>query len=597
MSGIIASKSIKNSSSIPVSHTNNHTQFNHSGKLAGNLTGNVTSTSNTTSKLTRTNPGALTTIRSKDLSVASTITLLQFVVFIIIKTKINTGFIKSILRIQSNIPGLSPFQIIFFSLYLATILGGLAYENLSGLTISRMFRRFGLMAIVQLPLLFVLSMRNNLCGLFGKGYESVNFLHRWVGRSLVLCALGHGIMILKLQVAPISVVLSRPVFLNGSISLAILLVISISSLSPIRKRIYQVFKFIHVLGFPLLLFALWKHTPTTHSYVYVSLGCVILDRLLRLIHTRWRTAHFTSLPGSVTMIEVTGTGTGWKAGQHVYLRVYSPKYILEQHPFTIANAPASYSPYGSNNTLILVTKAHGDYTRKLHDIGLTKAALEPEWTASYESSMYSGSQEMEKKGGEAYDFADEDSQLLVSVEGPYGTMSLDMRSNETAVLIATGIGITFCMSLLEEIVGSRLRGVGTTRNIIIVWSLKDIDMVEAFLNPIQETLRVARALELRVCLRLHVTSSMGTFTPEPIPELYLIHSRPDMEELFQDAITSTIADVESRGVSIGDGIGVAVCSGVNSLIENVQNSIVKIGLDEIKKVGGIELHLERFGNG
>ncbi|KAG0149869.1 hypothetical protein CROQUDRAFT_668977 [Cronartium quercuum f. sp. fusiforme G11] len=479
-------------------------------------------------------------------------------------------------------------RILIVMLYILIVVGALMFNNINTTSFSRHFRRFGFISLAQLPTLFLLSMKNNICSLFGQSYERVNFLHRLIGRCMMICALAHGIMILQIQTASLGTVLSRPVFYHGAIALAILILISLTSVSPIRSSVFQIFRIIHILGYITFTIALWQHVASSHNYIFFGAGCVMVDRLLRIFNTRWGTAHFTSLPGSVTMIEVTKTGTGWKAGQHVFLRVYSPKYILEKHPFTIANAPASHSPYGTNNTLILVTKAHGDYTRKLHQVGLTKAALEPE--CNYNQDF---------KGD---DFGEQDpsidSQLMVSIEGPYGSSKVDLRMHETAVLIASGIGITFCVSLLEEIVGSALRGIGVTRRVFLIWTLKDIDMVEAFINPIQETLRVARALDLHVTFGLYVTSSMGTFEPDPVPELQLISARPNLRRIVQEAVDVTLTEVNARdGAARGSGVALAVCTGVDSLVRDIEDAVRVFDRWTVDRVGGIELHLESFGDG
>lgn len=49
--------------------------------------------------------------------------------------------------------------------------------------------RFGHLAIAQLPAISLLAMKNSpLALVFGKGYEKLNFLHRFVGRVMVFFA-------------------------------------------------------------------------------------------------------------------------------------------------------------------------------------------------------------------------------------------------------------------------------------------------------------------------------------------------------------------------------------------------------------------------
>lgn len=84
------------------------------------------------------------------------------------------------------------------------------------------------------------------------------------------------------------------------------------------------------------------HQPWALPYVYVCVGAYGLDRLLRTIQTRIVTAHLHAIPElGATCIQVPGVNAGWRAGQHVRLRVLSLGMGIlgwtEAHPFTIAS--------------------------------------------------------------------------------------------------------------------------------------------------------------------------------------------------------------------------------------------------------------------
>ncbi|KAF9266856.1 hypothetical protein L218DRAFT_857455 [Marasmius fiardii PR-910] len=54
--------------------------------------------------------------------------------------------------------------------------------------------RFGWISVGQLPFLFLFSTKNNLLGLLmGIGYEKLNFLHRFVGRLVIIAANVHSV--------------------------------------------------------------------------------------------------------------------------------------------------------------------------------------------------------------------------------------------------------------------------------------------------------------------------------------------------------------------------------------------------------------------
>lgn len=67
-----------------------------------------------------------------------------------------------------------------------------------------------------------------------------------------------------------------------------------------------------------------------------------------------------------TRIEVPDLPAGWRAGQHIRMRVLSTKMgwwgWAETHPFTISSAS------DSEKGLVLMCKNAGSWTRKLHQI-------------------------------------------------------------------------------------------------------------------------------------------------------------------------------------------------------------------------------------
>ena len=111
----------------------------------------------------------------------------------------------------------------------------------------------------------------------------------------------------------------------------------------------------------------------------------------RWIKTRFTTATIRPLPElGVTRVEIPSINAGWRAGQHVRLRVVSSGMGIlgwaEAHPFTIA------SIIRGEEGMILMCKKAGDWTNKLYDLA--------------KLSGYEGDGQARK--------------VRVSVEGPYG---------------------------------------------------------------------------------------------------------------------------------------------------------------------------------
>jgi ferric-chelate reductase len=78
----------------------------------------------------------------------------------------------------------------------------------------------------------------------GRGYEKLNLLHRWVGRSIFIGALLHGTfwIIYRQRLQQISA-LGDSQGKSGLVALTLLCMIVLLSLRPIRRLFYQCFYF------------------------------------------------------------------------------------------------------------------------------------------------------------------------------------------------------------------------------------------------------------------------------------------------------------------------------------------------------------------
>lgn len=114
---------------------------------------------------------------------------------------------------------------------------------------------------------------------------------------------------------------------------------------------------------------------------------------MRLLKTRLCTARVRPIPEfGLTRIDIPHLTHGWRAGQHVRLRVLSAEMgrmgWLEAHPFTVASA-------GGGRGLVLLCKKAGGWTGRLYEAANRAAFYGPESGYGYR-------------------------RMRVLVEGPYG---------------------------------------------------------------------------------------------------------------------------------------------------------------------------------
>lgn len=147
------------------------------------------------------------------------------------------------------------------------------------------------------------------------------------------------------------------------------------------------------------------HAPDTYPYTLAAVGLYVFDHLSRLARTRYTTAWLTAehaLNGGTTLVHVPSLGAGWRAGQHVRLRVVTngwfdwwATWLGRARPFTVATGPDSRG-------MVIPIKANGSWTRNLLRMASEAADARPG-----KSSM-----DTERGGGPARE-------VRVIVEGPY----------------------------------------------------------------------------------------------------------------------------------------------------------------------------------
>jgi predicted ferric reductase len=348
--------------------------------------------------------------------------------------------------------------------------------------------RTGFIAICQLPLIFLLAGRQNIIGfLAGMSYVSLNWYHRWVARILWLTATIHMAFwfrnwgrwnYITYQLY------NDPLTKRGFAAWAILTFIVITSFAPIRRLSYEFFVIQHLVTFVGFIVAVWMHAQDeVKIWVCIPIGLVVFDRVARytwgayanlaIFHKKsnkvslWtHSAIFTPLPGNVTRVTIENPGVKWQPGQHVFLTCHSV-VPLQCHPFTIASLP-------SDNKMEFFIRAENGGTRRFF---------------RYASKMDSllGDGQATSQSGRA-----------VFIEGPYGSMR-PLRQFDSVVLLAGGMGATFTMPLLRDLVSawkmecngeqpSHTARLAATKRLRFVWVIKSRSQFSLFNSQLQSLL-------------------------------------------------------------------------------------------------------------
>ncbi|KAK0235195.1 ferric reductase like transmembrane component-domain-containing protein [Armillaria nabsnona] len=466
------------------------------------------------------------------------------------------------------LPGYSVSQVICGLVYLSVFIYPTLYK-------SNPFSdpvRTGWVAIAQLPFIFAFTSKNNVLGPFlGLGYEKLNFMHRIAGMIMVIAVNVHGIgYIYKWVIAgDFQQDIAKPANYWGLIGLICVDILYFFSTDFWRKKAYNVFLGTHMGGFTFLLIASWMHKEADKPYVLAAIGLYSFDFLLRCIKTRIQTAIVRPIPElGLTRLEIPGINAGWRAGQHVRLRVMSSGMGIlgwaEVHPFTIASA--SNSPEG----MILMVKKVGGWTNSLYNIA--------------------------KVGG--YVEAGRGRNLKVMVEGPYGGPGHTIPASFSAsVFVVGGSGITFAIAGLQELIQKDLDGKSRVKVIELIWVVQDpaalVPLIPTFTSMIEQS--VFTPVRISVFYTRAVIGKFPFRKDFFFPGLSLSPGRPKLATMFEGAISKTV----QLGAGVKDeqghsGMLVSVC-GPTSLADDVAQEVGKIDPLRRDQVGGVEIHEDVFG--
>ncbi|KIM76946.1 hypothetical protein PILCRDRAFT_825962 [Piloderma croceum F 1598] len=469
---------------------------------------------------------------------------------------------------RRTMPGFSLGQTLILVIY-STILIYLSLYQSSAITDPE---RTGVVAMSQIPFVFAFAMKNNLLGAFvGLGYEKINYLHRFAGRAIVILVNIHstGFVYKWTLNGEFAAQASQPTILWAFVALASVNIMAFTSATSMRQASYRLFICTHVIGFTLFLTAVCFHKPVVIPYVFAAVILYGVDHLVRLVKMRICTVRIRPLPElSTTRIEVPKLNAGWRAGQHVRLRVLSSRMgwwgWTENHPFTIASVSET------EEGLVLMCKKTGKWTGKLYDMALASGYGEGGSNA----------------GGN----------VRAMIEGPYGGPGHSVyESYSAAVFVCGGSGISFGLSAVQDLVRKDLEGRSRVKVIELIWTVQDpaslVILIPLFTSLIQQSASIRISV-----FYTRATPGVVRITKDYLlPGLSLTPGRPRVGKVIDSVI--------SRAVSLGSGakdseplsgVFVGACGPVG-LADEVVKVVGQVDGRRRKAVGGVEVHEEVFG--
>ncbi|UKZ88767.1 uncharacterized protein TrAFT101_004504 [Trichoderma asperellum] len=354
--------------------------------------------------------------------------------------------------------------------------------------------------LTQLPMIFLLSMKVNVIGfLVGTGHERLNWLHRWVARTMFVTATVHGFHFWTEWVLADFVDLeleTMPMVKYGLGAWAILLWNVVIGFVPIRRLAYEVWVLQHVAASIAMLVLVYLHIPTNARFLFwLAVSFLVFDRAARWALLLWQNLRFKTggsacqgrrrvghqilaraVADTTTVVTIKDVHFNWTPGQHVYLWI--PRLgPLEAHPYTIACARKIEGTCCCNSVQLILRK-HKGFSKRIH----TYASKNPE------------------------------ASLTGFLSGPYGTPPR-WDIYETMVLIGASTGASFTLPLLEA--AAQADFVGCVKRIEVLFVARSYREIEYY---VQRAQKAGEALSTKgVIVNIHVAITSSGLGSDGLP--------------------------------------------------------------------------------
>ena len=230
---------------------------------------------------------------------------------------------------------------------------------------------------------------------------------------------------------------------------------------------------------------------------------IVADIAIKLFNSfNSKNGRITSV-GSLTKLVVevpSSTAYENKVGGYLFIRVPAIS-AFEWHPFSLAHTE------GNQLTFYIQSQRKGSWTHKLNS--------------------------------KASNGLGEGVPLSVSLEGPYGNLSLDLANYRSLNMIAGGIGITPFINILTCI--RRDPRYSSVQQINVFWSMRGLDLLETFQKEIQSFMEAGSSQDTDATLKVFNTFNSQTETSSGVrlPNCSVTIGRMNLTTVMNDIKTSS----------------------------------------------------------
>ncbi|KAF8423060.1 ferric reductase like transmembrane component-domain-containing protein, partial [Tirmania nivea] len=489
--------------------------------------------------------------------------------------------------------------------------------------------RAGFLALANLPIIFLLGGRNNfLIGLTGLSYGVFNVFHKWVARVATVLAMIHSISYAVYMYQSLSPTTFKndSYWWNGVAATTVMSIIIILAILPFRRRMYELFLFLHIVGGILFLYFCFRHlrlssTGAYNPWLWACIACWSFDRLARfwrIIKCNTRKGRLVKHNAKIKVIKETNImkisiypnkdGVGFFPGAHYFLYFGASWKFWQSHPFTAVDWRPKKALVNVNERARHVRKQERE--RRLATATSVndpaRAVVDDDGAAGPTAEWATGRAKItflvrphkgitqtvwNRIAGLSKKDLGKDS-IPCLIEGPYGHEH-SLHTYDTVLVIAGGIGVSTTLAYLYNHMARVEKGETFTRRFVFVWSCREDMLMDRLIwdaDLINKTQDTSTLYGTQIEMMLYFT---GTATKKPDvkfdctnstrPPLPLTIGRPNIMEI-----------IENENMRLTGKMAVLVC-GPDKMVDGTREAVVKYVGKDAAEGARIQYFEEAFG--
>ena len=296
----------------------------------------------------------------------------------------------------------------------------------------------------RLPLLicYLTSSRNSIATfLLGLPFERAMKFHKLSGYIACLNGIFHTYVVIMMDQSyrdDVELLFYGQINISGTCLMIMIIFMMASAVPPLRRLAFELFYFVHILLAIAIVISAFYHSgvvvPICGSIFWG--GDLVMRRVVMPLYWYPRRARIKSLSDDMVELSLPKTNFFYNPGQYVNIAIPELS-IFQWHPFSISSSPFQ-------DIVTIHIKRLGKWTGRLCDL------------------------------------AKEKSEVTFWLEGPYGSLSINLGGNryEIVVLIGGGIGVTAMQSVALQLEREYNTGSRSMKRLYFVWTTRECDMIK-----------------------------------------------------------------------------------------------------------------------